>query len=125
MLLLPVLEPESFGSGLSPEGCILILKYTIRQAFHNKLIKKLFLLYNQINHMTQILVTLDNNADTSLLRRMIENMKGVLATSVQTIKKPESEEVEEWLNNLHEIKRSINADLIDMTDERTRYIMSK
>ena len=75
--------------------------------------------------MTQILVTLDNNADTSLLRRMIENMKGVLATSVQTIKKPESEEVEEWLDNLHEIKRSINADLIDMTDERTRYIMSK
>lgn len=75
--------------------------------------------------MTQILVTLDNHADTPLLRRMIENMKGVLATSVQTIKKSEHEEAEEWLNNLHEIKRSINPDLIDMDDERTRYIMSK
>ncbi|MDE7408831.1 MAG: hypothetical protein K2N09_02295 [Muribaculaceae bacterium] len=75
--------------------------------------------------MTQILVTLDNHADASLLRRMIENMKGVLATSVQTIKKSEHEEVEEWLNNLHEIKHSINPDLIDMDDERTRYIMSK
>ena len=79
----------------------------------------------RIIHMTQILVTLDNHADASLLRRMIENMKGVLATSVQTIKKSEHEEVEEWLNNLHEIKHSINPDLIDMDDERTRYIMSK
>ena len=79
----------------------------------------------RIIHMTQILVTLDNHADVSLLRRMIENMKGVLATSVQTIKKSEHEEVEEWLNNLHEIKHSINPDLIDMDDERTRYIMSK
>lgn len=39
--------------------------------------------------------------------------------------KTEHEEAEEWLNNLHEIKRSINPDLIDMDDERTRYIMSK
>ena len=28
--------------------------------------------------MTQIVVTLDNNADANLLRRMIENMRGVL-----------------------------------------------
>ncbi|MDE5848817.1 MAG: hypothetical protein K2H38_01580 [Muribaculaceae bacterium] len=75
--------------------------------------------------MTQILVTLDNNADASLLRRMIENMKGVLATSVQSIKKGEKEDTEEWINNLHAIKRSINPDLIDMSDERTKYIMSK
>ena len=75
--------------------------------------------------MTQILVTLDNNADASLLRRMIENMKGVLATSVQSIKKGEKEDTEEWINNLHAIKCSINPDLIDMSDERTKYIMSK
>lgn len=75
--------------------------------------------------MTQILVTLDHNADASLLRRMIENMKGVIATSVQSIKKSDHEEAEEWIKNLHEIKRSINPDLIDMNDERTRYIMSK
>ena len=75
--------------------------------------------------MTQILVTLDNTADTSLLRRMIENMKGVLATSVQSITKSDHEDAEEWLDNLHAIKQSINPDLIDMSDERTRYIMSK
>ena len=75
--------------------------------------------------MTQILVTLDNNADASLLRRMIENMKGVIATSVQSIKMAESDNDEEWISNLHAIKRSINPDLIDMNDERTKYIMSK
>ena len=75
--------------------------------------------------MTQILVTLDNTADTSLLRRMIENMKGVLATSLQSITKSDHEDAEEWLDNLHAIKQSINPDLIDMSDERTRYIMSK
>ncbi|MDE6560804.1 MAG: hypothetical protein K2K75_05450 [Muribaculaceae bacterium] len=75
--------------------------------------------------MTQILVTLDKNADASLLRRMIENMKGVIATSVQSIKKSDNDDAEEWINNLHTIKRSINPDLIDMNDERTKYIMSK
>ena len=75
--------------------------------------------------MTQILVTLDKNADASLLRRMIENMKGVIATSVQSIKKSDKADAEEWINTLHAIKRSINPDLIDMNDERTKYIMSK
>ena len=60
-----------------------------------------------------------------LERRMIENMKGVLATSVQSITKSHHEDAEEWLDNLHAIKQSINPDLIDMSDERTRYIMSK
>ena len=75
--------------------------------------------------MTQILVTLDKSADASLLRRMIENMKGVIATSVQSIKKSDNDDAEEWINNLHAMKRSINPDLIDMNDERTKYIMSK
>ena len=49
--------------------------------------------------MTQIVVTLDNTADTSLLRKMIENMKGVIKTSVQSIKKTESDEADEWIKN--------------------------
>lgn len=75
--------------------------------------------------MTQILVTLDNNADASLLRRMIENMKGVIATSVQSIKKADNEDAEEWISNIRAIKRSIDPNLIDINDERTKYIMSK
>ena len=75
--------------------------------------------------MTQIVVTLDNTADTSLLRKMIENMKGVIKTSVQSIKKTESDEADEWIKKLHDIKRDIDPSLIDMNDERTKYIMSK
>lgn len=36
--------------------------------------------------MTQIVVTLDNDADTALLRRMIENLKGVMQTSIRSVK---------------------------------------
>ncbi len=75
--------------------------------------------------MTQILVTLDNSADTNLVRRMIENLKGVINTSVQSIKKSEKDEADEWIDNLHAIKRAIDPKYIDMNDERTRYIMSK
>lgn len=32
--------------------------------------------------MTQIIVTLENNADENFLRRMIENMKGVVKTTL-------------------------------------------
>ena len=69
--------------------------------------------------MTQILVTLDNTADASLLRRMIENMKGVLATSVQSITKSDHEDAEEWLDNLHAIKQSINPGYDDWDDAQS------
>lgn len=75
--------------------------------------------------MTQILVTLDNTADTNLLRRMIENLKGVITTSVQYKIKSENDAADEWIKNLHAIKRDVNPDYIDLNDERTRYIMSK
>ena len=101
------------------------LSYPHKRRYATNRSKILFLIYTKEFNMTQILVTLDNTADASLLRRMIENMKGVLATSVQSITKSDHEDAEEWLDNLHAIKKSINPDLIDMSDERTRYIMSK
>ena len=76
--------------------------------------------------MTQIVVTLDKDADTNLLRRMIENMKGVLGTSIK--KKDETSfqsRSDAWLEKLHSIKQDIDPSLIDQDDERTRYIMSK
>lgn len=79
--------------------------------------------------MTQIVVSLENGADTSLLQRMIENMKGVLKTSIITKRTAseheESEQSEAWINAVHSIKKSIDPSLIDINDERTRYIMSK
>ena len=76
--------------------------------------------------MTQIVVTLENGADTALLRRMIENMKGVLGTSIERSgSHSPSSKSEEWLEKLHSIKNSIDTSLIDMDDERTNYLMSK
>lgn len=76
--------------------------------------------------MTQIVVTLDKDADTNLLRRMIENMKGVLGTSIKKKDEASSQSRSDaWLEKLHSIKRDVDTSLIDQDDERTRYIMSK
>lgn len=78
--------------------------------------------------MTQILVTLENGADSTFLRRMIENMKGVLRTSLENKSDTKSmSKQEKWLENLHNLKEDIKSSgiEIDMNDERTRYIMSK
>ena len=78
--------------------------------------------------MTQIVVTLDNNADSNLLRRMIEKMKGVLKTSVKTesITNKETEDKRTaWIQALSQLTESVNSSMIDLNDERTKYIMSK
>ena len=76
--------------------------------------------------MKQIVVTLESGADSSLLQKMIENMKGVLRTSLQsTVKSNREKNTDEWMETLHSIKRGIDPSLIDMSDERTRYLMPK
>lgn len=79
--------------------------------------------------MTQIVVTLEKGADSSLLQRMIENMKGVLKATVRakegTKEKESNKENQEWIDLLHSVKNKVDSSLIDMDDERTRYIMSK
>lgn len=76
--------------------------------------------------MTQIVVTLENNADENFLRRAIENMKGVVKT---TLAHPhghaKDSEDSQFLETLHSIKRDIDTSLIDYSDPRTNYIMSK
>ena len=74
--------------------------------------------------MTQILVTLEKDADSKLLRRMIENMKGVLKASVKKERKTD-EETEDWIKKMRKLSDSIDPSLIDMNDERTRYILRK
>ena len=74
--------------------------------------------------MTQIVVTPDKGADENLLRRMIENMKGVVKTTL-TRQHDNKKEESEWLDSLHALKNSINPSVIDTSDPRTKYIMSK
>ena len=75
--------------------------------------------------MTQIVVTLEKDADEDFLRRMIENLKGVLSTSMTRNNEDSLAEDSQWLKNLHAIKDSIDPSIIDYTDPRTNYIMSK
>lgn len=76
--------------------------------------------------MTQIVVTLENGADSNLLKRMIENMKGVLNTTIEKKREPVSQpKSDAWLDKLHSIKRDIDLSSIDLSDERTKYILSK
>lgn len=74
--------------------------------------------------MTQIVVTLANGADENLLCRMIENMKGVVKTSL-TKSDDAKTEGSEWLETVHSIRDSIGPSIIDTDDPRTNYIMSK
>ena len=61
-----------------------------------------------------------------MLQKMIENMKGVLRTSLQSSVKSQTEkDSDDWLETLHSIKKGIDPSLIDMSDDRTRYLMSK
>lgn len=73
-----------------------------------------------------IRVTLDDNADVSLLRKMIENMKGVIRTSLERSGgKSSDHNTDDWLATLESIRKDIDPSLIDLDDERTKYILSK
>lgn len=76
--------------------------------------------------MTEIVVTLENNADENFLRRVIENMKGVVKTTLKhSSAKDEKVMPSEFMDSLHAIKNGIDTSLIDLSDSRTNYIMSK
>lgn len=75
--------------------------------------------------MTQFVVTIENEADKSFLRRAIENMKGILSVSEHNPQSIATDKRSEWLGQLEAMRRMIDPSLVDTNDERTRYIMSK
>lgn len=74
--------------------------------------------------MTQIVVTLENNADENFIRRVIDNMKGVVKTSLKHTHQSDNDN-SKLMDSLHAIKDSIDPTVIDLSDPRTNYIMSK
>ncbi len=75
--------------------------------------------------MTQFVVTLENNANTSLLRHMIENMKGVLNVVVSKSSKGIDEDTKQWIDKMNNLGDSIDSSILDMNDDRTKYILGK
>lgn len=76
--------------------------------------------------MTQIVVTLDKIADENFLRRMIENMKCFVKTTLRHTKIKENKaEKSDFMETLQSIKNLVDPSVIDMSDPRTKYIMSK
>lgn len=82
--------------------------------------------------MTQIIVTLEPSADTTLLRRMIDNMKGVFKTALnetansdEFVENETSDNEKDWIKKMEYLSNNIDHSIIDMDDERTKYIMSK
>lgn len=75
--------------------------------------------------MTQIVVTLENGVDSNLLRKMIENMKGVLSAKISKSTLHRTDSKEEWISRMQKLSNGIDTSLIDTSDERSNYILSK
>lgn len=73
--------------------------------------------------MAEIIVTLSDDANTSLIRKMIENIKGVMTTTLNN--RQEETESEKKIKKLHNLINRLDTSVIDRNDERTRYILSK
>ena len=78
--------------------------------------------------MKQIVVTLEQGADASLITRILENIKGVVRTSMRDYSEDhvqEDSETTEWIKKMKNLSNSVNPSVIDMENERTKYLMSK
>lgn len=78
--------------------------------------------------MKQIVVTLEQGADASLITRILENIKGVARTSMRDYSEDhvqEDSETTECIKKMKNLSNSVNPSVIDMEDERTKYLMSK
>lgn len=78
--------------------------------------------------MTQMVVTIENGADTDFLRRMIQNMKGVLDVSLRNSRKKiysNGMTTDEWIDSMKDLSNSVDSSVVDWNDERTRHIMSR
>ena len=76
--------------------------------------------------MTQMTVWLDNDANPAVIKKVLQNMKGVMKISLQKKKtKKEDAKAQKWINDLHRLVNNVDRSVIDMNDERTRYILSK
>lgn len=76
--------------------------------------------------MTQITATLGPEANPTIIRKVLENMKGVVDISIKkdtTNLHKKDQETEDWIKKLHKLQNNVDKSVIDLNDERTQYIM--
>lgn len=73
--------------------------------------------------MTELIVTIDNEADPSIIRQVLKSIKGILSVRENT--QPKSQEIKDLEHKLASMRRKVDPALIDLEDERTQYLMSK
>lgn len=76
--------------------------------------------------MTQIVVTLEEGSNLSIIRSAINLIKGVKETMVTHVdSKQNISRTEKRLQVFDRLAGSISKEMIDMDDPRTKYILSK
>lgn len=76
--------------------------------------------------MTQIVVTLEDGSNASLIQNAIEMIKGVRNAFVKKTERTRSDAVvSKRLLAFDKLAGSISLSDIDLTDERTKYLLSK
>ena len=76
--------------------------------------------------MTQIVVTLEEGSNLSIIRSAINLIKGVKETMVTHVdSKQNINRTEKRLQAFDRLAGSISKEMIDMNDPRTKYILSK
>lgn len=75
--------------------------------------------------MTQYIITIENDADASFLRKLIKSLKGVsdISPFPKEKKSKKKKKADEWTQAIQQLAGSIDPSTIDMEDEKTRYIM--
>lgn len=80
-----------------------------------------------------MIITLEPDANPSLLKKMIKNMKGVgkvvlkkniAEKNLLSVNKADKE-TEKWIREMKILSNSFNPDLVDKNDDRTNYLLSK
>lgn len=76
--------------------------------------------------MTQIVVTLEEGSNSGIIRSAINLIKGVKETMITHIdSKPTLSKTEKRLQAFDKLAGSVSLDMIDSSDPRTKYLLSK
>ena len=84
--------------------------------------------------MDQFIVTLEPGADKALLRKMIKNFKGIGEVILKRDSSPKpktktksskkvDKTTEAWIKEMRDLSNSFDSSVVDLNDERTRYIL--